>query len=116
MEIGRGQVETWAGKSPLILFRKISGGHMARGCNESVSVKLCALMLLAFQSVAADLLSGRVVRIADGDTLTVLDQKQEWHKVRLTGIDAPEKSSLRTLMLDSSRAQHYSTSWKKKGV
>jgi endonuclease YncB( thermonuclease family) len=30
--------------------------------------------------------------LPDGDTLTVLGQKQEWHKVRLTGIDAPEKS------------------------
>jgi endonuclease YncB( thermonuclease family) len=33
-----------------------------------------------------------VVGVADGDTLTVLDQKHEQHKVRLAGIDAPEKS------------------------
>jgi endonuclease YncB( thermonuclease family) len=35
-------------------------------------------------------LSGRVVKIADGDTLTVLDKSNRQHKIRLVGIDAPE--------------------------
>jgi len=52
---------------------------------------LVALMLLAFQSVAADTLSGRVVGVADGDTLTVLVERQQI-KVRLAEIDAPEKA------------------------
>ena len=30
--------------------------------------------------------------IADGDTITVLDSKKVLHKVRVAGIDAPEKS------------------------
>lgn len=51
---------------------------------------LVALMLLAFQSAAADTLSGRVVGVADGDTLTVLVDRQQI-KVRLVEIDAPEK-------------------------
>jgi micrococcal nuclease len=34
---------------------------------------------------------GRVVKIADGDTLTVLDGSNVQHKIRLAGIDAPEK-------------------------
>lgn len=34
---------------------------------------------------------GRVVAIADGDTLTVLDSNKRQHKVRLQGIDAPER-------------------------
>lgn len=34
--------------------------------------------------------SGRVVRIADGDTLTVLDGANVQHRIRLQGIDAPE--------------------------
>jgi endonuclease YncB( thermonuclease family) len=33
---------------------------------------------------------GRVVRIADGDTLTVLDAMNVQHRIRLQGIDAPE--------------------------
>src|ERR1041385_1768870 len=35
-------------------------------------------------------LTGRVVRIADGDTITVLDGVNEQHRIRLQGIDAPE--------------------------
>ena len=37
-------------------------------------------------------ISGRVIRVADGDTITVLDADNVQHKVRLAGIDAPEKS------------------------
>src|SRR5437764_13515610 len=33
---------------------------------------------------------GRVVRIADGDTVTVLDGINAQHRIRLQGIDAPE--------------------------
>lgn len=36
--------------------------------------------------------SGKMVGVADGDTVTVLDAGNVQHKVRLTGIDAPEKN------------------------
>lgn len=39
----------------------------------------------------AESYTGRVVAIADGDTVTVLDATETQHKVRLAGIDAPEK-------------------------
>ena len=39
----------------------------------------------------AGTLTGRVVRISDGDTLVVLDSSNAQHKIRLTGIDAPER-------------------------
>jgi len=35
-------------------------------------------------------LSGKVVKIADGDTLTIIDASRVKHKIRLYGIDTPE--------------------------
>jgi endonuclease YncB( thermonuclease family) len=35
-------------------------------------------------------ITGRVIRIADGDTITVLDATNTQHRIRLEGIDAPE--------------------------
>jgi micrococcal nuclease len=37
-------------------------------------------------------LTGKVIKVADGDTITVLAPNKDWVKVRLEGIDAPEKS------------------------
>ena len=34
---------------------------------------------------------GRIVGISDGDTVTLLDANKRQYKIRLTGIDAPEK-------------------------
>lgn len=39
----------------------------------------------------ADTLNGRVTAIQDGDTLTVLDDQRQEHRIRLAAIDAPEK-------------------------
>ena len=48
-----------------------------------------SLVLLSSQGLAADF-TGRVVGVADGDTITVLhDGKGE--RIRLHGIDCPEK-------------------------
>ncbi len=49
-------------------------------------------MLLALVCTAnAETITGRVVGVADGDTITVLDADKVQHKIRLSGIDAPEK-------------------------
>lgn len=40
-------------------------------------------------------LRGKVVYVDDGDTLVVLDEQQQQHKVRLTDLDAPETAKAR---------------------
>ncbi|MDD3352941.1 thermonuclease family protein [Zoogloea sp.] len=37
-------------------------------------------------------LAGQVVAVADGDTLTLLDRRYSQYKIRLLGIDAPERA------------------------
>ncbi len=51
---------------------------------------VCLLLALAC-TANAETITGRVVSIADGDTITVLDAAKVQHKIRLSGIDAPEK-------------------------
>ena len=49
-------------------------------------------MLLALACTAnAETITGLVVSVSDGDTITVLDANKVQHKIRLAGIDAPEK-------------------------
>jgi micrococcal nuclease len=50
-----------------------------------------ALLLLATTPTLAATLSGKVVRVADGDTITILTPNKEEVKIRLVEIDAPEK-------------------------
>lgn len=42
--------------------------------------------------VHAEVMEGRVIGVSDGDTVTVLDEDLKRHKIRLMGIDAPEKA------------------------
>jgi len=58
----------------------------------SAAVVACALVFAYVQSASADALAGRVVEVADGDTLTVLDADKQRHEIRLADIDAPEKA------------------------
>jgi len=56
-----------------------------------IHAAVIALLLLAVPAWA-QVLVGKVVAIADGDTLTVLDESKTQHKIRLGGIDAPERA------------------------
>jgi len=58
-------------------------------------MKLLLSFLLIFSvctASASKILQGKVVSVADGDTITVLDAEKNQHKIRLQGIDAPEKA------------------------
>jgi endonuclease YncB( thermonuclease family) len=54
------------------------------------AIVLVAALLVTGAAAPATLL-GEVVGVADGDTVTVLDSDRVQHRVRIAGIDAPEK-------------------------
>jgi endonuclease YncB( thermonuclease family) len=58
----------------------VRGGYLA----------LAALLLFA-SPASAEVVEGRVVRVIDGDTLTVLVDGHQQVKLRLAGLDAPER-------------------------
>jgi micrococcal nuclease len=53
-------------------------------------IRFLFLFLLAC-SVQAETLTGYVTEITDGDTIVVLDADHRQHRIRLAGIDAPER-------------------------
>ena len=53
---------------------------------------MLAALLFPLPALATDSFTGRVVAVADGDTITVEREDGEWVKVRLWGVDCPEDS------------------------
>jgi endonuclease YncB( thermonuclease family) len=57
-------------------------------------VRLLVLLITLTASILSaegGTFTGRVVKVYDGDTITVLDGNYTQHKIRLDGIDAPER-------------------------
>ena len=52
---------------------------------------VAVFLLISAYGASARTLTGRIVSIADGDTVTLLDANLQQHKIRLSGIDAPER-------------------------
>lgn len=76
-------------------------------------------LVVASARLQAETLFGRVIGVSDGDTVTVLDADKESSRVRLAGIDAPEKKqpfgdrskqALRALVF----AKHVEVEWHKR--
>ncbi len=56
----------------------------AAGCR-AFTIAFCFLLFLSI-AASADTLTGKVVKIVDGDTIYVLDANYQEHKIRLAGI------------------------------
>ena len=74
-------------------------------------------LLLALHVHAATLL-GKVSNVADGDTITVLDDTNTHYKIRLTGINAPEKRQAfgnvsKQSLIDTVASQAVAVEWVK---
>jgi endonuclease YncB( thermonuclease family) len=67
--------------------------RLARRLGEGVAAVLLVVALAwgASSGASAEVLQGIVVAVQDGDTLTLLDEDKTQHRIRLAGIDAPEK-------------------------
>ena len=58
----------------------------------TVLFAVALLISLPAASVFASTVTGKVIGISDGDTIDVLDSSKTTHRIRLAGIDAPEKA------------------------
>lgn len=50
------------------------------------------LLILLINVSFAQVITGKVVRVKDGDTIVILDSKNKQHTIRVAAIDCPEKS------------------------
>lgn len=73
--------------------RSIPFWSASAGVSEITNKFLMAfLVALAAGSAGAETISGKVIGVSDGDTITVLDAERTQYKIRVAGIDAPEKA------------------------
>lgn len=80
---------------------------------------LALIVLLAPLICWGDSFSGRVVAVTDGDTVKVLVNGHDLYKIRLSGIDAPEKKQpfgqkAKTMMSDMVFGKDVVVEWNKK--
>ena len=67
--------------------------HIAAKFFSKIFSKFLAISLIFIAVFAhAETLTGKVVGVMDGDTIEVLDSNKTTHRIRLGGIDAPEKA------------------------
>ena len=89
MQVGRGGIESLE--------------HVDAGNRTALHAQNKSPMRIKFKSAAttlalclvlqaqAETLLGKVIHVQDGDSITVLDETHTQHKIRLSGIDAPER-------------------------
>ena len=65
------------------------GRVLKQNASRILLLAISLFALITIEAYAATL-TGRIVSIADGDTVTLLDASLQQHKIRLSGIDAPD--------------------------
>lgn len=58
---------------------------------QQLAILFCLILVMPL-NVSAELISGRVIAVASGDTITILNSNKTKYKIRLSEIDAPEKA------------------------
>lgn len=71
-------------------FLSASDRYLRVGFLATTLVLFCWVGIVTPWAIGATL-AGEVIALSDGDTVTVLDLEKRQYKVRLAGIDAPEK-------------------------
>lgn len=56
-----------------------------------LAIAIGLLVLFAWTLANGEEIHGKAIAVADGDTLTVLTSDKQQHRIRIAGIDAPEK-------------------------
>ena len=79
----------------VLLKRKDTGKEVSVPLSKLSRADLLYLLSLSTEPEQA-LISGTIVGLADGDTVTLLDGQKRQHRVRLEGIDAPEPGQPRS--------------------
>ena len=72
------------------IISRPSSSFVYAGLMRRVILSLFICLFTFPSTVNALVIEGKVVHVADGDTITVLDPNKDQHRVRLAGIDAPE--------------------------
>lgn len=57
-----------------------------------MKILITLITILFTFSINAKELMGQVIKVVDGDTITILDANNEQFKIKLSGIDVPEKN------------------------
>ena len=89
MQVGRGGIES--------LEHVDAGNRTALHAQNKSPMRIkfksaaTTLVLCLVLQAQAETLLGKVIHVQDGDSITVLDDTHTQHKIRLTGIDAPER-------------------------
>jgi len=58
----------------------------------SLRITFCIILPISAMHTVASELMGIVVKVADGDTITILDKNNKQHRIRFAQIDAPESN------------------------